>query len=371
MDGLAKSRNADDGAVRGVTHEVFDFASFAMHTRLAEAWAGGAPDFAIHRNFRFSARSELHAVFDDLALNLGWRAHRIDARSLLLDADGLLISGSGARKPDYCSCTFDIWAKTPQEAEEARDMILARISDTIIRDPMISIDWNFLSGKGELQSTHLEEIADDTLCDEAYPDIYDGVSSFVASYLDAVETVLVLQGPPGTGKTRLIRGVLGEIARRNGGSARALFTCDKKALESDEIFVKFLTGGCNAFVVEDADHLLQPRAKGNDHLHRFLTIADGIMRAQGRKIVFSTNLPNVGDLDDALVRPGRCFARLLTRRLSADETVELVRALCRADASRYGGFCRTFPDNSCASYTLAEIFQAAWPARAPVCPQSG
>jgi ATP-dependent 26S proteasome regulatory subunit len=27
-----------------------------------------------------------------------------------------------------------------------------------------------------------------------------------------------------------------------------------------------------------------------------------------RKIIFSTNLPNVGDLDDALVRPGRCFA---------------------------------------------------------------
>jgi len=42
----------------------------------------------------------------------------------------------------------------------------------------------------------------------------------------------------------------------------------------------------------------------NVDLHRFLAIADGVVRAQGRKIIFTTNLPSVGDIDDALVRPG-------------------------------------------------------------------
>jgi len=51
-------------------------------------------------------------------------------------------------------------------------------------------------------------------------------------------------------------------------------------------------------------------------LHRFLTIADGIVRAQGRKIFFTTNLPNVGDLDDALLRPGRCFGAIHARSLT-------------------------------------------------------
>jgi hypothetical protein len=27
----------------------------------------------------------------------------------------------------------------------------------------------------------------------------------------------------------------------------------------------------DAFVIEDADHLLKPRSDGNEHLHRFLT----------------------------------------------------------------------------------------------------
>jgi ATP-dependent 26S proteasome regulatory subunit len=58
-------------------------------------------------------------------------------------------------------------------------------------------------------------------------------------------------------------------------------------------------------VIEDADHLRMARANGNVDLHRFLAIADGVVRAQGRKIIFTTNLPNVGDIDEALVRPGR------------------------------------------------------------------
>ena len=33
--------------------------------------------------------------------------------------------------------------------------------------------------------------------------------------------------------------------------------------------------------------MLLSRASGNEHLHRFLAIADGVVRAQGRKIVFS------------------------------------------------------------------------------------
>jgi ATP-dependent 26S proteasome regulatory subunit len=36
--------------------------------------------------------------------------------------------------------------------------------------------------------------------------------------------------------------------------------------------------------------------------------ADGVGRAQGRKIIFTTNLRNVHDIDSALLRPGRCFA---------------------------------------------------------------
>jgi len=138
-----------------------------------------------------------------------------------------------------------------------------------------------------LHSVTLEEMADDVLHDEAYPQLQHGVAQFIQRYLDAPETVPILQGPPGTGKTRLIRAVVAGMSRRKGGEAHALYTGDMRALENDEIFVKFLTEGDDAFIVEDADHMLLSRASGNEHLHRFLAIADGVVRAQGRKIVFS------------------------------------------------------------------------------------
>jgi hypothetical protein len=109
---------------------------------------------------------------------------------------------------------------------------------------------------------------------------------------------------------------LAALSQRKGDSAKVLYTADSRSLESDEIFVEFVTGSHDAFVVEDADHILDARANGNQHLHRFLAVADGVVRAQGRKILFTTNLPNVSDIDDALLRPGRCFASLRFRALS-------------------------------------------------------
>jgi ATP-dependent 26S proteasome regulatory subunit len=56
-----------------------------------------------------------------------------------------------------------------------------------------------------------------------------------------------------------------------------------------------------------------------------------LVRAQGRKIIFTTNLPNIGDIDEALVRPGRCFATLRTR---AQERYEAASLLARIAAER-------------------------------------
>lgn len=199
---------------------------------------------------------------------------------------------------------------------------------------------------------------DDILHDEAYPEIKEGVTSFIQRYLDAPETVLVLQGPPGTGKTRLIRAILGEISRRKNGHAQALYTGDKRSLENDEIFVKFITGWHDAFVVEDADHLLRPRASGNENLHRFLTIADGVVRSQGRKIIFSTNLPNIGDLDDALIRPGRCFAHFMIRELLRPEAERLVAKLCLSDPRRRDAALTKLLAHAPKSVSLASIYQS-------------
>jgi hypothetical protein len=63
--------------------------------------------------------------------------------------------------------------------------------------------------------------------------------------------------------------------------------------------------------------------------------------------VFSTNLPNVSDIDDALLRPGRCFDVLQFRPLTRAEATDVI-----AEA----GASVTLPDGQ--EHTLASIFGA-------------
>ena len=348
----------DNNQFSGITKEVRYLPQLVLYNRIVRALEDGAARYPIYRVLRFAARIELEVLFDAIALDNAWRVERLTDEALILDGDGLFVAAYGGRKADYCSCSFYIWAADLTRAENVKQRVLVKAGSTRITEPMLSIDWNFMTAGGTLESASMEEIADDVLHDGAYPELSGGVARFIASYLDAPETVLVLQGPPGTGKTRLIRAILGEISRRKGEPARALYTSDITALVSDEIFVKFITGEDDAFIVEDADHLLKPRADGNDHVHRFLTIADGVVRAQGRKIIFSTNLPNVGDLDDALVRPGRCFARINVRALTGAEAKALAQDLAAGDAEKLSRASLAFADEQGKRRSLAEVYQA-------------
>ena len=341
----------------GVTRQVHYLGTLVLDNRMARAMSEGVSRYPIHRVARFAARVELEVLFDAIALDPAWRVERLNAEAALVDGEGMFIAAYGSRKADYCSCSFYIWAADVARADEARQRLFDKAGSTRITEPMFSIDWHFLSGN-DLESASIEEIADDVLVDAAYPELKGGVRSFIDSYLRAPETVLVLQGPPGTGKTRLIRAILGEMSRRKGEQAECLYTGDVKALAGDAVFVKFITGTHDAFVVEDADHLLKPRADGNENLHRFLTIADGVVRAQGRKIVFSTNLPNVGDLDDALIRPGRCFARIHVRNLTSAEAQALAHEIAAGDAKKLNQAVLALNSETGRKRSLAEIYQA-------------
>ena len=340
----------------GIDMRVSYVSEMVLKARVAEALEKGERRYPIYRRVRFAARVEMEALMDAVALDPAWRAERLHASYMVLDGDGLFVSVWGSRKADYCSCIFNVWARDVATAEAARERILSKAAATRITEPMFTINWYFLAGN-DVDCAEIEEIADGDLMDEAYPEVKPGVRAFVESYLDAKETVLVLQGPPGTGKTRLIRAILGEISRRNEGEAQVLYTGDMKALSTDQIFVKFITGWDDAFVVEDADHLLKPRSDGNEHLHRFLTIADGVVRSQGRKIIFSTNLPNVGDLDEALIRPGRCYARLNIRALTADEAGRLALRVAAGDPEKVARATNAFAAPTSRSYSLASVYQ--------------
>ena len=337
--------------------ELYDIAGAVVRARAVRACDLATRSLPVFRLLRWSVHRKVNDLFDDLALDVAFSAQRIGAGAALLSAPGLFISASGHDKGSYCSCVFQVWAESRLRADEAAERLQSIAGDLRLRDETFVIDWHFCVGN-DLRSASFEEVANDVLLDEAYPSLGAPVEDFVRGYLEAPDSVLILLGPPGGGKTRLVREILASMTRRKGEDAEVMYTSDKRALSSDELFVQFITGTHDALVIEDIDHLLKARTSGNEEMHRFLGIADGIARAQGRKIIFTTNLPNVTDIDPALTRPGRCHAVKTLRGLELAEAQRLAQRICGADAALTANANVKLAEMGVRSFSVAQVYRA-------------
>jgi len=157
---------------------------------------------------------------------------------------------------------------------------------------------------------------------EMYPFLNgESLEDYYDRYMDSNANILLLIGPPGTGKTTFIRGLL---AHRN---ASAIVTYDAGILEKDGFFARFIEDDAEIMVLEDSDAFLKSRSDGNTMMHRFLNVGDGLVTTKGKKMIFSTNLPSIRDIDSALVRPGRCFDIVTFAPLEVPEAQALADAL--------------------------------------------
>lgn len=158
--------------------------------------------------------------------------------------------------------------------------------------------------------------------DEMYPFLNgESLSSYYQRYMESNANILLLIGPPGTGKTTFIRGLLAHT------DSSAIVSYDANILDKDGFFARFIEDDASIMVLEDSDAFLKSRSDGNTMMHRFLNVGDGLVTTKGKKMVFSTNLPSIRDIDSALVRPGRCFDILTFDLLSVPEAQALADRL--------------------------------------------
>jgi hypothetical protein len=340
--------------------EVRSYERALLHAELAQSLASDGPGYPVYRQQQVAARIDPKLLLERIALRRDWQVQRPDPVTLVIRSADAFFMVFATGNPRHCQMSYRLWAKDASVAEALETELLAETAHCrIATESVFHLDWRFLSAHG-LKEAMTVERPQDTLLDEAYPALPDGVHSFIQRYLSAPASVLLLQGPPGGGKTRLIREILRQMSARKDDDecATALYSGEKGVWDTDEIFVEFITGGHDAFLIEDADHLLAPRAGGNQTLHRFLNISDGIAQAQGRKIIFSTNLPNVRDIDPALVRPGRCFAHVYLQELEPAQARRLLERLCGGEAERRQAGLQQLERSGKKTHSVAEVYAA-------------
>ena len=82
-------------------------------------------------------------------------------------------------------------------------------------------------------------------------------------------------------------------------------------------------------------------------MKQLLNITDGLTANPDKKVIFTTNLPNISNVDDALLRPGRCYTVLKFDRLKDDD---LARAANSISDDLYEKL------DHATEYTVAELY---------------
>ena len=149
----------------------------------------------------------------------------------------------------------------------------------------------------------------------AYPSIGESLDDFVKGYVESSSNILLMYSPPGTGKTTLLKHLL-EATRES-----CLITYSEEIKNMDSLFAYFLTSNEKFLIIEDADNYLTARDKdANNHsMKKLLNITDGLTSNPDKKVIFTTNLPTLNQVDSALLRPGRCYKALYFPYLTYDQ----------------------------------------------------
>lgn len=156
-------------------------------------------------------------------------------------------------------------------------------------------------------------------------------ATLMQEFAKSNSNVCLIYGVPGTGKSNWMMEMINER-----GWDDKIYLADRMDVLGHPgfpDFVRELPAG-SIVLTEDSDILVGKRTDGNVSMSALLNATAGIV-ARDVKLIISTNLKHTNDIDDALMRPGRCFRILKFKHLNSAQATD-VREMLELDEFDFG-----------------------------------
>lgn len=212
-----------------------------------------------------------------------------------------------------------------------------------LKPKTVEVQWvDRITQSGDLNIKTIPIPRNKTFIEEAYPFLNDiSLQDFINGYLESDSAVLLLYGAPGTGKTSLLKQIL------HYANESCLITYNKDIANMDSLFSHFYDSDERFLIIEDADTYINSRQKdGNEVMKKLLNITDGLTAKKEKKVIFTSNLNNLADVDEALLREGRCYKAIHVDALQKEQATKVLSRCDRLDLEA------SLPDH----ITLANLF---------------
>lgn len=159
---------------------------------------------------------------------------------------------------------------------------------------------------------HREPVPDINLL---YPYFEFTPAELWADFERSKSSVLLLIGPPGVGKSSFIL----EMLNARGWDRHSYIADREDVLRHPDLtdYIRDVPQG-SVVVTEDSDKMVAKRENGNSNMAALLNATSGIIPTD-TKIIISTNLPNLRQVDEALLRPGRAYRVLEFKKLTVEQ----------------------------------------------------
>ena len=152
-----------------------------------------------------------------------------------------------------------------------------------------------------------------------YPYLDESPEEIADRFKESGANILLLIGSPGTGKSNFLRRIMDHYGYENQP-----YIVDNEDILLDPNMVTFLQSqdDMELFVAEDADNFVSKRSDNNRSMVGLLNMSSGVAQSSG-KVILSTNLSNISKVDEALLRPGRCFRVIEFQKLTQEQAQEV------------------------------------------------